>query len=251
SDWFSQVYRNYLEYLSKTGNIENIHSIVNEEKDLHLLLNTIYRAGAVENDTIVEYIVLKGLYDGYFSSEFKESAILEMLDTLRNTTGIKEHRLTAENILTKVTRLKTGNKPPGFTLPAFDSTLVSLDDLKGKFVYLNFCTSLSFPCLSQFNLIKPIYEKYREVLHVVTVSVDEDNSRFMNLIRTNGYTWIFLDARDQPDIINLYDIHAFPTYFLIGPDGRLVLSPAPEPGADFERYFSDVLRSRNVLNPHP
>jgi len=44
-----------------------------------------------------------------------------------------------------------------------------------------------------------------------------------------------------------YDIRAFPTYFLIGPDGNLINSPAPGPGENFENNLFKIMRSRGDI----
>jgi hypothetical protein len=51
----------------------------------------------------------------------------------------------------------------------------------------------------------------------------------------------------QPDVLKEYDIRAFPTYFLIGPDGKLILSPAPSPSEDFESELFEVMKARGDL----
>ena len=107
---------------------------------------------------------------------------------------------------------------------------------------MNFCTTLSYPCLNTFGLLKALDEKYSEILQVVTVSVDEDNDHLQNLIRTREYGWKFLQSGSQGNILEEYDIKAFPTYFLISPEGRLLLSPAPGPDKEFEKIFLDIIK---------
>jgi len=51
----------------------------------------------------------------------------------------------------------------------------------------------------------------------------------------------------QPEVLKEYDIRAFPTYFLIGPDGKLILSPAPSPAEDFEQRLFEIMKARGDL----
>ena len=44
-------------------------------------------------------------------------------------------------------------------------------------------------------------------------------------------------------IIFDYNISALPTYFLINPEGNMVLSPAPSPNDNFHQVFVEVFQS--------
>ena len=88
-----------------------------------------------------------------------------------------------------------------------------------------------------------LHEKYPDQLEIVTVSVDEDDHRIKELVLSRNFEWQFLDLGDQNQIMEDYDIRAYPTYFLIGPHGKLILSPAPGPDQGFEKIFIEILKS--------
>lgn len=201
----------------------------------------------IENDTLVELVILKGLYDGFFDDKFSRTALLGILDSLYRNTTIPEHLFIAENIRSKVTRLLPGFVPAPFELYSIDSTLHSLNDFSGKYVYLNFCTTTSYACLQEFMLLEKLYEKHKDRLEIVTISADKDINDLKNLLDQTGYAWTFLHYGNKPDIIKTFDIRVFPTYFLIGPDRRLVLSPAPSPRENFEFQFFQHLRSKGEI----
>jgi len=66
-------------------------------------------------------------------------------------------------------------------------------------------------------------------------------------LTSNKYDWKFLLYDRQPEVLKQYDIRAYPTYFLIGPDGKLILSPAPSPSEDFESRLFEVMKARGDL----
>ena len=51
---------------------------------------------------------------------------------------------------------------PGFTLELFDGGSVSLDDLQGKVVLLDFWASWCPPCIEEAPTLNRVYEEYRE-----------------------------------------------------------------------------------------
>jgi thiol-disulfide isomerase/thioredoxin len=153
----------------------------------------------------------------------------------------------AENIRQKVTRLLPGFVPSPFELYTVNDELVSLSKFEGKYVYLNFCTTTSYSCLQEFPLLEKIYEKYKDKLEIVTIAVDTDINDLKHFLGQNKYKWTFLHYGNKPDIVKDFDIRAYPTYFLVGPDKRLVISPAQSPNENFEQLFFKLLRSKGEI----
>ena len=150
-------------------------------------------------------------------------------------------------IRNKIIKLLSGHPPPFFELYDLDSNLISLDHFKGKYLYLNFCSCSSYSCLKEFEALQGIYDRHKERLEIVTIAVDTYDESMHSYMKGKNYNWKFLYFSHQPDILSDYDIRAFPTYFLVGPDGRLVLSPAPAPGENFESRFFNVVRPEGNL----
>jgi hypothetical protein len=49
------------------------------------------------------------------------------------------------------------------------------------------------------------------------------------------------------EIIDQYDVRAYPTYYLIGPSGKLQMSPAPSPAEGFESQLFKLMRSKGDI----
>jgi thiol-disulfide isomerase/thioredoxin len=153
----------------------------------------------------------------------------------------------AENIRSKVTRLLPGFVPAPFELYSSKGKLMSLNDFEGKYVYLNFCSTSSYTCLQEFTLLEKLYEKHGKILEIVTISIDRDVEEMKSFLKQTKYQWTFLHYGNKPDIIRDFDVRAYPTYFLIGPDRRLIMSPAASPRENFEIQLFKLLRSRGEI----
>ena len=244
---FNQVYDKYFVFFGRTSKGEKIYNDINTVKSYFELRNTLANDDVFSNDTVIELAILKGVYDEFYSDNFSRSGLLSILDTLISNTKIQQHRLLGEVIKTKITRLLSGHYPPTFALYDSDSNLVSINDFRGKYVYLNFCTAQSYTCLSEFELLKGIYERHKEKLEIVTISVDPLQSIDENFLKSKNWNWKFLFYGNQPQIIVEYDIRAYPTYYLIGPDGKLIYSPSPSPAEDFESMLYKAMKVRGDL----
>jgi peroxiredoxin len=244
---FDQVYEKYFTFFARSDAGKKIYDDINRLKSFSALLRTLSADSNISNDTLRELVILKSIYDEFYGMEFSRNGLLTILDSLVLTTRIPMNKVIGLNIKHKITRLQSGYDPPYFELFDADSNLVRLSDLKGKYVYLNFCTSSSYTCMNEYKLLNGIHQRHHQQLTIVTISTDPHESTFDQFKSRNDYNWIFLYYGHQPEIIKDYDIRAFPTYFLIGPDGKLIYSPAPSPSENFEIRLFEAMRARGDL----
>jgi hypothetical protein len=145
---FNQVYNKYFQFFSRTPSGSRIFDDINKKRCLGSLKNTLQTDPVLGEGQLLEMVMLKGLHDSFYGSDFSRSSLLVVLDSLAATTVYAEHALIAGHIREKVTRLLTGFKPPAFELMNSKGDLVSLSGYHGYYVYLNFCTAASYSCLS-------------------------------------------------------------------------------------------------------
>ncbi len=244
---FNLLFDKYFLFFARSDSGNSDIDRATNSRSYSQLKSTLAQDDVLANDTLLELVILKGLHDGFFDDRFSRGGLLAILDSLYSQSLIPEHLLIAENIRTKVTRLLPGFVPAPFELYTIDGKLVKLNDFEGKYVYLNFCSTTSYTCLQEFPLLETIYEKYKKHLEIVTIAVDQEIDDLKLFLDQTNYEWTFLHYGNKPDIVRDFDIRAFPTYFLIGPDRRLIISPAPSPKENFEQQFFNMLRSRGKL----
>lgn len=244
---FNLLYDKYFLFFSRTTSGNIIFKNISQDKSLSDLKETLSDNEVLSNDTLMEMVILKALYDEFFSDNFSRSALLTLLDSVYRTTKNAEHLLIAENIRAKITKLLPGFVPNNFTLFDVNDKEVTLDKFEGKYVYLNFCTTTSYTCLQEFPLLDKLYQKYGKHLEIVSISADKEVEDLKSFMKNSGYRWTFLHYGNKPDIIKDFDVRAYPTYFLIGPDRKLIYSPAPSPKENFEMKFFQILRNKGLI----
>jgi len=244
---FNQVYDEYFQYFSRTNYGEQIYKDIEELKSITALKNTLGRDSVLTNDTLKELVILKCLHDEFYNDDFSRSAMLVVLDSLAMQTKSPEHQKIAQNIRTKVTKLMIGFKPPAFNLYNKDSNLISLDTFRGKYVYLGFCTTVSYACIQEFDKLQRLAELHQEHYEIVVISMDESLTHMKRFVEKKDYTYTFLHYGNQPEVFKNYDIRAFPTYYFIDKEGRLSMSPAPAPDENLEQYIFQKLKNAGDL----
>jgi hypothetical protein len=244
---FNQVYNKYFQFFSRTASGSRIFEDINKKRSLASLENTLQTDTVLGGGQLLEIVMLKGLHDSFYGSDFARSSLLVVLDSLAAKTVYPEHNLIAGHIREKVTRLLTGFKPPAFELMNSKGELVSLSGYRGYYVYLNFCTAASYSCLSEFDLLSRMIVKHSPYLKLVTIFIDDSYDSMLDFLGKYEYDWDFLFYGNQPSILKEYDIRMFPGYYLIDRDGTLLMSPAPSPAENFEIHLLRTMRSRGEV----
>ena len=225
----------------------NLFQVINNDRSLTALNDIMDTDPLVNGNELRELVQIKAIYDGFYTDKFSSTVLLSLLDSISSTSENEKNKACAGNIKNQITRLLPGYPPPGFELLDKDSMLVRLDDFEGRYVYLCFCNSFSYSCRMDFELLRGLNSKHREHLTIITIITDGGHGIMEELVRSNNYDWLFLHIGRQPDVLMNYQARVQPAYFLIGRDGKLIMSPAPGPGENFEYRLFQVMRARGDI----
>ncbi len=247
---FNITYDKYFMYFGRTREGEVIYQTINVKESFSQLKQLLGQDGVLPGDSLRELVILKNIYDEFYSDRFSRQSLLRLLDSAMVQTRIERHKEIAGQIRSDITKLLRGFAPPDFSLYNQDSALVSLQDYKGKYVYLMFCTTQNYVCLSQYEQLKELYKAHHKWLQIVVVSIDDQFGSMRDFRKKNGYLWDFLHYANHPDVLKEYDVRIFPTCYLIDPDGKLVLSPAPDASNNIEQILYRELNSKGTWNEY-
>ncbi len=243
-DLFNIVYDKYLGYHGRTEDGQEIYDAISKRRRYSDLNRILRQNDYLENDSLRELVVLKGLFDEFYEANFSRGALFAILDSVYNTTPVAEYANIAQQIRERISKLLPGFIPHAFTLRDAAGKRVSLKDFRGSMVLLNFCTTTSYSCLQDFSLLQRFHDRYSEHLQIVCVCADQDSASMQRFVAATHYPWTFLHYGDAPQLIVDYDIRTYPTYFLLDTDGRILYSPAPGPQENLERILVDLFRRR-------
>jgi len=102
-------------------------------------------------------------------------------------------------------------------------TPISLDNLKGKHVYLDFWATWCGPCIEEIPNLKDLYNNIDsskfEIISVVGASPLED---LEEMIQKHSISWSQIVSDDVNKIKEKYGVSAYPTTFLLNPEGVII-----------------------------
>ncbi|HHJ11507.1 MAG TPA: TlpA family protein disulfide reductase [Bacteroidetes bacterium] len=238
---FNQVFNRYFDYLIHHKYKTRLISAI-ETTGRDSLIGIIKSDLALDYEDFVDMVALKGIYDAWYNNTFSHDKLIALLERFIVLAENPEIRKVGMDIKKKFTWLQAGTQAPDFVLPALDGQKKHLAGMKGKYVYLNFSSRLSYSSLREYPLLMRLQEKYGNKLQIVTVALEDHPEILKSFVQEKGYNWTFLICGDTCNLPGKYNVRVYPTYYLIDPDGKLILSPAPAPTEDFESRFRGLLK---------
>lgn len=133
----------------------------------------------------------------------------------------------------KPSLLAVGTTAPDWTLYDANGKKVSLNQLKGKVVVLDFYFIGCSGCMASIKPLNAIYEKYKNK-ELVIASLDERDSKKAVLDFEKRYEIKYTGYINAAEVVKSYQVTAFPTYYFIDKEGKIA-SVIVGYNDDFER----------------
>jgi thiol-disulfide isomerase/thioredoxin len=110
----------------------------------------------------------------------------------------------------------------------------SLDDLKGKYVYVDVWATWCGPCIAEIPSLKKVEKQYHSKnIEFVSISIDKikDHDKWKKMIidKELGGMQLYADNNWESKFIEDYLIKGIPRFIIIDPAGKIVSSNAPRP----------------------
>lgn len=112
---------------------------------------------------------------------------------------------------------------PPFTVTTADGANISMDDLQGKVVLLDFWATWCGPCREALPHMKQVAKKFQgEPLVILSISLDTSEEKWKEFITKNEMTWPqYRDGGFTGPIARMFSVRAIPATFTIDADGVL------------------------------
>jgi len=144
-------------------------------------------------------------------------------------------------------------KMEGIVSPSFDyenhkGGKTKLEDLRGKYVYIDVWATWCGPCLAEIPHLKKVEANYHgKNIEFVSISVDteKDYEKWKKMVVSKelGGIQLFADKNWTSDFIKAFGINSIPRFILIGPDGKVIKADAARPSsASLKELLDDLVK---------
>ncbi len=136
----------------------------------------------------------------------------------------------AKRDLYDLVSLKEGSPAPIFTAVDLNGKEISLSDLKGKYVFLEFWATWCGPCIPEIPYLKEVYQEFgsKDDFVMIGISLDDDEELLEDFLKENEMYWYqILDGNGENkwrgELGNLYAVgNGIPKTFLIDKEGVII-----------------------------
>ena len=150
----------------------------------------------------------------------------------------EERRSEIQKDYEKILTLAEGNPSPQFTdYENIKGGTTSLEDLKGKYVYIDVWATWCGPCKREIPFLKELEADFHgKNIEFVSVSIDkeEDHDKWVAMVEEKelGGIQLFADNDWNSQFVQDYMIKGIPRFILVDPQGNIVNSNAARPSSE-------------------
>lgn len=133
--------------------------------------------------------------------------------------------------------IKEGVQAPDFTGELIDGTSITLSELQGKPVIINFWATWCGPCVKEMPAFERLKDDFGDKIGIIAVNCGDDARTVKDFMEENGYTFpVVLD--EEYSISMLYPTNSIPYTVVVDAEGRVthISTGALDADTMYERY---------------
>lgn len=181
----------------------------------------------VSNKNILEYLAYSN-GGNWLQSNIKLDSILQ---TLKRNITKQDYMDIINEVYKKHKKIERGQYAPNFELKDLFDKTVSLEDLRGKLVYIDLWGTMCKPCFKQMPYLRKIEEHFKDnEIHFVGIGMDPTDNLWRKRIKQFEMIGIQLrsESRDY-SFLKHFEVVGIPRYILLDRQGKIIDAYAKEP----------------------
>lgn len=144
----------------------------------------------------------------------------------------------------KLKKTQKGEISPIFELNDIHGKTISLEDLKGKLVYIDIWATWCMPCIKEIPNLKKMEEAFKgRDIQFVSICIEDSEERWRKMVEEKdlGGIQLFAPTNDIP-FIQDYSVQGIPRFILIDQNGKIIDPNAKRPSdenlkKEIEKYL--------------
>lgn len=231
----------YKEYLTNAITCLGLNGEKADDSDKITKSQLAYINGNVSDPKLKEYLTNFSVYN-YVKSNGVGNAESFVADFKKN---VQDSELTEkfDKLCTQWSKIAVGQPSPEFKGEDIEGKAVTLNDLKGKLVYIDVWATWCGPCLGEIPHLKTLEEKYHgKDIEFVSLSCDQDKEAWKNKVTKDELKGVQLHIGNKASFMDDYLIAGIPRFILLDKEGKIVSANMTRPSsAETPKKFDELL----------
>lgn len=238
---YKKQYGNFFDGYFKQKETKNLSKALLSKNTYGEISKLMQKYPAYQDIRLRNLIIATSVFDAYGRNFIAKNKALSILNAVLNASETAYTKEFCKNLLAEMTKLRENSPAPYFKI-----NNIALSDYKGKYLYLNFCHTQSHVCVQDFKEMEKLKQQFGQHVAFLSIVCDESKNPSFSY---DEYSWKFVPLSNQSNLLENYNLVAFPSYFLIDPQGNIVKAPAQGPREnihlEFLRIMRDAVRNAN------
>jgi hypothetical protein len=247
-NFFNACFKGYITAMGAHKRGQSVYHIINVKASYPLLSGFMREDKFLKTDTLRELVILRNMWDLYYSADFVPDAVENIVSQLHQSTRNSAHKKIAETMLASFNRMRPGDVAPPVVARTPKGTVGSLDNFRGRWVYINFFSTKNVSSLREMPKIAALKKQFGEKMIFLSICLDDSLKTYTDYLRANPkFDWpvwfnnevsVTRKARDN------YFVTGSEAYFLVNNYGYLAQSPALPPSAGIEYRLNGIFKMK-------
>ncbi|MEE9191149.1 MAG: TlpA disulfide reductase family protein [Candidatus Aerophobetes bacterium] len=121
-----------------------------------------------------------------------------------------------------IQRVDPPEEAEDFTLKTLKGETVSLEDYRGRLIFLNFWATWCGPCRAEMPSMQRLWEEFKEEDFVIlAINIQEESKLVSSFMNERGLSFpVLLDEKGK--VARTYGVRGIPTTFFLNPEGEII-----------------------------
>ncbi|MEE1097690.1 MAG: thioredoxin family protein [Bacteroidales bacterium] len=233
TDCFNHIFGHYFSQGNKYISQDELEFWLNTT-NYDDLMDALGKDDVLKNEVFREFVLIKGMKDAFIDGLYDKQDLIKMLSKIASRTKFAQHKKTALSTIEYLNSIShKGLQVKDFEVKDIMGEKQNLGQATQKPLILNFVKLNDKESKRELEVINHMYESIKDNCEILTICCDRSLDAMYNFLKNtkigNRYKWNFTFFDSNYDLLEYYQVKAFPLFILVSPDGKVEENPMKNP----------------------
>lgn len=240
--FFDDFFNDYIFSESKDIPARDIYNNVLKKVSYTSLLDSLGKDSLLRNEVLRETVLLHNIVNWSSIPYFSIDSVKKFLNQFATQSKFDLHRMIASNLNDELFKYSQGAPAPLFTLKTIGDSSISLDNYKGKYLYLFFFTSYCKSCPAEMKALNQMPKDIADSVAVLCINMDKEPLKLFYFVQDNPLTIPMVHFGNDYLLAEEYGIVSYPQAILLNKKGEYFKYSADFPSTGLFEYLKKALK---------